>query len=357
MDQKISRRIPFVSFLMACVIVAFHCYDGELEPISAWDESVFLGVNNFFSILSRLALCWFFSLSGFLLYRDYDLKSWAGKVKRRFFSLLVPFLVWELAAGILNRSLLQDPGRVLSNIFLLQKWPPIGPLWYMYAIFLFALLSPVPYLLLKWKKPWGGGILLLLLAGIIYWNDLFKGSFVYHFLTYGYVRSIINYLPAYLTGCYFGIRARDREYNPFTGCVLILLGALMINPFVEEFFAETVYCVLPILMLHAFPVVRAEGRIRDLFGLSFLVYAIHGYPTVHFTPWIRNLVLKITPETWVANLAGRLVMVPVSVMLAVIVWLALSAVCPPLLKIITGGRVKPWCRTSGKDLKGSAAAG
>ena len=73
MDQKISRRIPFVSFLMACVIVAFHCYDGELEPISAWDETVFWGVNNFFSILSRLALCWFFSLSGFLLYRDYDL--------------------------------------------------------------------------------------------------------------------------------------------------------------------------------------------------------------------------------------------------------------------------------------------
>ena len=357
MDQKISRRITCVSFLMACVIVVFHCYDGELERTGALDETIYWGINNFFSALSRLALCWFFSVSGFLLYRDFELKSYAGKVKRRVFSLLVPFLLLETAAGILNGSLLQDPGRVLGSIFLLQKWPPVGPLWYMYAIFLFALLSPVPYLLLKWKRPWGGCVLFLLLAAIVYWNDVFKGPFVYHFLTYGYVSSIINYLPAYLTGCYFGIHDRDRERNPFAGCLLILLAALLAEPVVEGMLTETVHCILPVLMLYAFPDVRAEGRKRALFNLTFLVYAIHSYPTVHLTPRIRSLLLKITPEAWFANLMGRLLVLPAVILLAAAVWMLLSAVCPPLLKIITGGRVKPWRRTSGKDLKGSAAAG
>ena len=52
-----------------------------------------------------------------------------------------------------------------------------------------------------------------------------------------------------------------------------------------------------------------------------------------------------------------LMVLPAVILLAAAVWMLLSAVCPPLLKIITGGRVKPWRRTSGKDLKGSAAAG
>lgn len=38
MDQKISHRITFIGFVMTCVIVLFHCYDGQIEPISIVDE-------------------------------------------------------------------------------------------------------------------------------------------------------------------------------------------------------------------------------------------------------------------------------------------------------------------------------
>ena len=60
---------------MTCVIVLFHCYDGELSPISDTDREIYLGINYFFATLSRLALCWFFAVSGFLLFRDFDLKK------------------------------------------------------------------------------------------------------------------------------------------------------------------------------------------------------------------------------------------------------------------------------------------
>ena len=342
MDQKISRRITFIGFIMTCVIVLFHCYDGELSPISDTDREIYLGINYLFATVSRLALCWFFAVSGFLLFRDYDLKkNYTGKIKRRVFSLLVPYVLWEAAGGILNKSLLQNPGRVLANIFLLQKWPPIGPLWYMYAIFLFAVCSPVIYFLLKWKTPWGGVILFLLICVIVYYNDFSRGSFIFHFLSYGYVRSIVTYLPAYLTGCWFGIRERDRAGNPFTGCVLLLLAAVIAKHFYEDIFLQTVNCVLPILMLYAFPTVPVEGRRKRLFNLSFLMYATHSYLTVHLAPRVRNVLLGITPETWVANFFARFIVLAAVIALAAVIWLVLSFACPPVLKVITGGRVKP----------------
>lgn len=275
-----------------------------------------------------------------MLYRDYDLSNYLCKIKRRIFSLLIPYLIWEFSAGLLNRSLFQEPERVLANIFLLQKWPPIGPLWYMYVIFLLTLASPVIFYLLKWKKGFGGCILFVLLVAIVYYNDYFKGPIVYHFLIYGYVKSIINYLPAYLTGCYFGIHARYKGWNPFTGCVLLLLAALLTDTFIEEFFTEIMYCMMPILLLYAFPMIPTEGRIGHLFNLSFLMYATHSYFSVHLTPRIRELLLKITSESWVANLAGRLLVLPAVILLSTAVWLLLSTVCPAALRIITGGRVK-----------------
>lgn len=342
MDQKISKRITFIGFCMTCVIVLFHCYDGELSPISDTDREIYLGINYFFATLSRLALCWFFAVSGFLLFRDFDLKrNYLSKIKRRVFSLLVPYVLWELAGGLLNRSLLREPGTVLANIFLLQKWPPIGPLWYMYAIFLFAVISPVFWFLLKWRKPWGGCVLFALIFALVYYNEMTRGSFIFHFLSFGYMRSIVTYLPAYLTGCYFGMHDRDRDHPPFTDCIVLLLAALMAKHFYEDIFLQTVNCLLPILMIYAFPAGSVEGRRKRLFNLAFLMYATHSYLTVHLAPAVRSALLGMMPETWVANLGARFIVLGAVILLAAAVWLALSLICPPVLKVITGGRVKP----------------
>ena len=114
-------------------------------------------------------LCWmaipaFFMISGYLLFSNYSISKWPAKVCNRMKRLAVPYVVWNLtfvvAYLLMSKFVPRIGARVatfgintisgaFSKIISLTVSPIDGPLWFIRAIFLFALVSPLFYVLLK----------------------------------------------------------------------------------------------------------------------------------------------------------------------------------------------------------------
>lgn len=145
MNQEISRRISFLGFVMTCGIVLYHCGPSPAVPSVGLDQVCFDAISNFFTNTATLAMSYFFAVTGYLLFLNLSLRGWAGKVKRRTFSLLVPYLAWQcltFAVNLLHHEAMTKR-EFLKTTFLLDQWPPDGALWYLYAVFLLALLATI----------------------------------------------------------------------------------------------------------------------------------------------------------------------------------------------------------------------
>ena len=97
--KKMSSTIKSVGFIMTLIIVFYHCnYRGE--PFGSFDGKAIGIIDSSAEALAFVAMCWFFSISGFLLFRNLTLKNYAEKLKKRAVSLLVPYFIWEFAAVV-----------------------------------------------------------------------------------------------------------------------------------------------------------------------------------------------------------------------------------------------------------------
>ena len=105
-----------------------------------------------------------FMISGYLLFVGYDMSRYPRKMIRRIKRLAVPYIIWNMLFGVcyvlLARVIPSMSSRVaslgvdsfsgaLANIFSLSDLPIDGPLWYLRLVFLFALVSPVLWLVMR----------------------------------------------------------------------------------------------------------------------------------------------------------------------------------------------------------------
>lgn len=65
---------------MTLIIVFYHCnYSGK--PFGSFDGKAIGIVDSSAEALAFVAMCWFFSISGFLLFRNLTFKNYAEKLK------------------------------------------------------------------------------------------------------------------------------------------------------------------------------------------------------------------------------------------------------------------------------------
>lgn len=94
-----SRKITFISFIMALGIVLYHvhmpAYFG-LPPAQSVVDKICAGISCVIDSLAGIGVCFFFMCSAFLLYYNLTEENVADKLKRRVISLLIPFILWNL---------------------------------------------------------------------------------------------------------------------------------------------------------------------------------------------------------------------------------------------------------------------
>ncbi len=324
---------------MTCFMVIYHS-NGVIpspETFGRLDENLSSLLIYAFSAIGKLVMSWFFTVTGFLLFRDLTFENYFKKIKRRVSSLLIPYVVWQcITAAVLafvgNKPSLTD---FLKSTFALSHFPPDGALWYLYAVFLMALLSPILLLVFKNKKVgWFLIVFLLLIKEYLtvrnnYFADIFS---------YGLIPNILYYLPSYLIGSFYGKFSADAtDHSTLSYSVLLLLISFLLNGIFPGYFEVIAIQLIPILILFFSSDIPLLHD-RKVYNFSFLIYALH-QPVLSFISRIlQKTDLSVPLPATLYLICSRSAVLLCIIGIAAIIYCIFHRKGRFVLKVLTGGR-------------------
>ena len=215
MSEKARARISWIRALLCIMIVFVHAQNtdwfetagapwiGDMEDVIA-KACAYIGVSGFFFI------------SGYLFFRNYRPRLLWNKLRKRVFSLVIPFLFWNLLTYLLYLFCSRAPGfsvlfagkdvpfsvSELTDAVLFYKYNPV--FWFMQHLIFFMALTPLISIILKNR-----------------WVSLSAVLCAFAFSIYLYQRpapDIVQLLYPYLqtfTGFFLGCHCGFHEYRLF----------------------------------------------------------------------------------------------------------------------------------------------
>ena len=340
MDKRISSNIKIFSFVVSCFMVLFHAgmYDNS-NAVNQFDRELSELINYDYKLLAFFGLSFFFSVTGFLLFYGLNYRNYLKKIERRVHSLLIPYLIWQALVLIKDLCI----GRryeildVLLRTFGLELWPLNGPLWYVYVVFLLALLlSPVLLLMFSSKRSaWISTFAMLILIRFLKQTSIEPVRIV---VSYGLFSRILTYLPAYMIGAYYGrFYEKNRMPESMVYSLAVVLFAYLLDFKISGFFTDMVVMTLPMVLIFIFPSIpKLENR--KIYGYTFLIYALHHPFIVDLKGYIDEGMALIPIPVTILNIFEHMLILAVSVLLAAGLSKLLEKLSPKILAVITGGR-------------------
>ena len=348
MNKQESSALNIVRFVMSIGIVFLHSYTTVQMYPFLQEMPVYQGVSRVFSMqFGEMGVPSFFLISGFLFFCGYQqtVDCYRYKMRKRFFSLLIPYLFWnafiillfyvaECVPGI--RNLFND-GHELVHDFSLKDYfsafwamdngyPMLSQLWFVRNLILLALGTPIVYLYVRYTKLFG-----VILFGIVW------------ILTPGQAYSYSS-LFYYCLGAWFSINGLSLIDSVSKFAKPLFIGfpiILILDPFLDGtplgfYFhrTQTLTGVFFVLALTAW--LLKKGKIRDiafLSGSSFFLYVAHD-PMLRF---IRKFSLKFVNHSseW-QNIAAYFGAIVVDIAIVYAVYWILMKYWPGFLKWTTG---------------------
>lgn len=340
------KKISTINTLMTCIVVLFHC-DIRLEPVSGYDKHIVDYIYYYAETVLTVAMSYFFFVSAFLLFRNLNKENYKEKIKRRCFSLLLPYFIWQFFFLSINLIILlvknnwslskcvQFLFKSFRCIFLFYDYPPDGALWYLYAIFFVSLFSPI-FLYIFRDKKWGFYIMLgvcLLVYGFL------TIDYFYRISHYGFFYNVLFYSYSYMFGAFWGIHNRDIDDLRSLKYVAIALvfGYIISVGFFVDFKKNILCAVIPILLLCFF---SPNIRIFNSFSkISFIMFAIHQPVFSLYKYVLIQFFSFISFPASIVNLLSRIIGLFVTIVLSLLIYNSLKKFAPTVLAYLTGGRM------------------
>lgn len=322
----------FVFYIHFQVFSVFRNVDGRLEYV--FDQLI---------ILTKVAVPLFFIISGVLFYRDYNLGLTFKKWKSRFFSLCIPYLVWNtvwlflallghytplgMFLGGINASL--SIKNVLKGIFLYGYFEPF---WFMFQLIIMTAVCPVIYLLLRNKWIGFGCICAFYIAscfGMKLNALLFPDT---------------NMVIFYLIGAWIGIHhfscftARRNKMYALIGIVVYILCCIfhsVMNPLPQWCISFQIPLLVKIISCGAFWIAFDYfdmNKCPQFMSHTFLIYALHSF--VGAT--IAKIVYMIMPPTQSGLVLTAVITFPTTIIIICVIGWLLNNHFPLLKQVLTG---------------------
>ena len=199
-----SRCIDFLRCMLIIFVVIIHT---NLVADTPCSDSVYAQGYDIIGNLLWLCNPLFFAISGYLFFYSVDFsgKVYAGKMKRRFHTLLVPYLLWNTIYLLLFSAVYQfAPSVIGTHVVPIQEMGPVdflrnyfcvygdsvfgepidGPLWFIRDLMILSILAPVLYALIRIHR-----LTFLLFIGLYLW----------------YPFQMVGSLVFFAIGCYLSI--------------------------------------------------------------------------------------------------------------------------------------------------------
>ena len=219
----------------------------------------------------------FFAISSFLYFKSYDFNNpWADykqKVSRRFNSLIVPFLIFNVVGFLFSLLCYQlhhvehNPIETLMTtnplLYLLES-KANGPLWYFIALFTFVLVAPVLGYIIRLSM-WT-----ILLLPFVYW--LCKDVRYYYFPYW----MVDLFIGAYIALHYDKLTNIKISKNLQMGGVILSLLVLLLGTFgmIEAYTARALGPLCFIIIYGRFNILPL-AFVRSLAPYTLLIYCLH----------------------------------------------------------------------------------
>ena len=168
MTTYLSEKIKIISFMLILLVVQLHAYNLDLlfgKNAIILNKGFNWIFQNFFSNgITRIAVPLFFIISGYLFYLQFQptLENYLDKLKKRFKTLLLPYLIWSIF-GVFFYFLLQSipqsqsffsngliKNYSLNDFFERIFLTPVPyQFWFLRDLMLFVIISPIFYFFIK----------------------------------------------------------------------------------------------------------------------------------------------------------------------------------------------------------------
>jgi len=353
-SNRFRNQISWLMFLFSILVIWVHSYNVELFAGPAWGAvwERAAQIETLWSVgIGQIAVPGFFLLSAYLFFRNFELKKLAGKWKSRFFSVVIPYMAWNLlyylgyviatrlpvVAHVVGKSPIPFNMEEIMNAVLHYSYAPI--FWYLFQLILLLVLAPIVYVLVKNRY-----IGLCYLAALI-------AAIYFHFDT-GHPNT--DALFYFSFAAYAAVHWRTWLEKKGTND-RILVGLIIMIPAVYSYGmmkvsgANVLWTIayrllVPVslfLMTSAVDLPESKPWMRQ----SMFLYAIH-FIVVRFVNKGAALVLakaiaaEVIPQGWMCGAAvGIYFMIPVIVLaVSYPMALMLSKRMPSIWKILSGGR-------------------
>lgn len=213
-ESTIRNKFTLIMFVCSVFVVYIHCFNLVTYGIDANStnliEKITYIVETYWHKVLQIAVPFFFFISGILFYRTFSISGLFKKWKSRFFTIVVPYLIWcsiyyLYMVALTNipfiKSLMNTTSVVEFSVLEWLKWLWIEQyytLWFLKELILYIFAAPLIWALINnhWKKiPTG----LITLVAIIVVLEFIPFEIPY---TTG--------LEVYLVGAYIGLNCRNQ---------------------------------------------------------------------------------------------------------------------------------------------------
>ena len=163
-EKRFHNQVAWLTFLFSILVIWVHSYNielfqGDLSG-AAWDAAA--AVEQLVSVKAgQLAVPGFFMISSYLFFRNFTWEKLTGKWQSRFFSIVVPYIAWNLlyylgyvtatrlpvVQYVVGKAPVLFSVREALNAVFSYSYAPI--FWYLYQLIFLILLAPLIYILVR----------------------------------------------------------------------------------------------------------------------------------------------------------------------------------------------------------------
>lgn len=359
-DTILSKTILFLRFPLIIAVIYIHTQLNEtvIDGIALTKEYQFPIHDLLFHIITneiaQIAVPLFFFISGFLFFYKtiiFNRKEYAKKLKKRFKSLLIPYIFWNLTVFLLAflsqiflSSMLSGNSKLIVN-YTFTDWlnifwdhkegtPICYQFWFIRDLIIVALFTPLIYYFIKYTKIYG-----IILLGTLWtfniWFDIVGFSITSFFF--------------FSFGAWFSLNKRNftidfsplRRISTIAYIVLLILNTSLWYYKITEFYyiknISIIIGMIAIISWTAFGLKNNKIKPNEfLAASSFFVYAYHNMPI----GLLNKVYIKYTApyiSEW-TMVIGYIFIPFIIAFLGVGIYSVLHKYMPSFCALITGGR-------------------
>ena len=349
-ETRFWKKKETISWFLSILIYLIHISTFASYPnVGTTMSKINEGVAFFFKeSITRYAVPMFFILSGMAFFKNYENKVYFKKLKSRCRSLLVPFIIWNtlwllfeivcastFIASYINREpIVLSVKNVLKGFFFYEYNPPF---WFIFDLFVFTLLAPIIYTMIKNKFV---GLSTVILSSILLNFNIglpesvfFSSSSIVYYL----IGAIIgkHYLSYFTKKSSSKLQLASLSFLIAYICIKNILHILDILP-EDPSLNVLIYVMCSFAIWNIFDLFVERIKNRSIYKTSFAMYAMH----INVSATITRLLFFLLPKYEWCAIPNFIITIVLTTTIIYSFCIILNRISPSLYSLLMGRKLK-----------------